>query len=109
MHELALMESLVSTIRERVIDAKVVGVKLQIGELTCVVPDALRFCFDVCAKGTLLEGAKLSITRVPGRGRCRDCSRVQSMDGPVLSCICGSWDVEILEGRELRLQEVEVI
>lgn len=103
------MESLVTTVRENVEDAKVVAVSLRVGELTCVVPAALRFCFDVCTRGTNLEGAEMRLESVPGRGRCRDCSREQVLVGAVVTCACGSWDVEILAGQELRLEEVEVI
>ena len=37
------------------------------------MPDAIRFCFDICCRGTLLEGANLEIIEVPGLGRCRQC------------------------------------
>jgi hydrogenase nickel incorporation protein HypA/HybF len=66
MHELALMESLVETVVENVGNAKVASVRLEVGRLAAVVPDSLRFCFDVCARGTSLEGAVLEIIEMTG-------------------------------------------
>ena len=66
MHELAISESIVEQVRERLPDARVVRVLVEVGALTAVVPDALRFSFDVCAQGTGLEGATLEIATTPG-------------------------------------------
>ena len=109
MHELALMESLVESVVERVGDARVTTVRLEVGRLTCVVPEALSFCFDVCASGTRLEGAAIEILEVEGRGRCRACGRELAVEPLGALCACGSADVEVLAGGELRLREVEVI
>lgn len=66
MHELSLMESLVETVDAQREGARVVVVRLEVGKRSCVAPDALRFCFDVCAHETALEGAKLDIIEMPG-------------------------------------------
>lgn len=109
MHELALMESLVETVRESVGEARVTLVRLEVGRLTCVVPEALSFCFDVCVSGTSLEGAAIEILEIEGRGRCRACGRERAVELPGGPCGCGAVDVEVLAGEELRLKEVEVI
>lgn len=66
MHELALMDSLVATVGERVGQSRVTAVRLRVGKLAAVAADALRFCFDVCAEGTCLEGAVLEIQETDG-------------------------------------------
>lgn len=109
MHELALMQSLVETVREKVGDARVTALRLEVGQLTCVVPEALSFCFDVCASGTTLEGAAIEILPIEGRGRCRACRRELRVELVGAACPCGGLDVELLAGDELRLKEVEVI
>ncbi len=109
MHELALMESLVATVEDGV-EGRVIRVCLEVGQLHAVVPDALRFSFDVCARGTRLEGASLEIVEIAARGRCQACGSEQAIDlGIPLPCACGSADVTVLAGRELRIREVEVI
>lgn len=109
MHELALMTSLVETVSERVAGARVISVKLEVGRFTCVVPDALSFCFEICAEGTALEGATLEIDQVPGRARCNDCGAEIAQTGWLALCDCGSANLELLAGQELRIREVEVI
>lgn len=60
------MDDLVSVVAEQVGEARVLVVRLEIGRRAGVVPDALRFCFDVCARGTTLEGASLDIVQTSG-------------------------------------------
>lgn len=108
MHELAITESVVTAVAERVGIAKVLRVQLEIGKLSGVVPDAVRFCFDACAEGTSLAGATLEIVESPGRAQCRDCRADVILDDLIALCPCGSANLEFLGGQELRIKEVEV-
>ena len=108
MHELSITESVVAAVTERVGVAKVLRVQLEIGKLSGVVPDAVRFCFDVCAEGTGLAGATLDIIETPGRAHCRDCRADVALDDFIALCTCGSANLELLSGQELRIKEVEV-
>lgn len=109
MHELALMESLLGLVAERLGEERAVVIRLEVGKLSGAIPDALSFCFEVCVKGTGLEGSRLEILEVPARGKCRDCQREEAVDSGLGLCPCGSAQVELLAGRELRLKEVEVL
>ena len=108
MHELAVTQSVVETITERTSGARVTSVRLDVGKLSGVVPDALAFCFELVVAGTPLEGAGLEITEPPGRALCRGCGSDFTVDQPILLCGCGSADVEVLAGQELRIRSVEV-
>jgi hydrogenase nickel incorporation protein HypA/HybF len=108
VHELALMESVVSEVIERVGPARVTTVRLEIGRLTAVIPDAMRFCFDVCAQGTSLEGATLEIASIPGRARCGSCGRERAIETYADLCDCGAAELSVLQGEELRIKNVEV-
>ena len=66
MHELALATEVVSICAARAEGARVVRVRLEVGRLAAVLPDALRFCFDACANGTLVQGAALDIIETQG-------------------------------------------
>lgn len=107
MHELSITESLVSTILERV-EGRVETVTLVVGRLSGVVPDSVRFCFDVCTQGTRLDGASLEIIEVAGQVRCHSCGSVAELPDDIRLCGCGSADVEIVGGQELRVKHVEV-
>ncbi len=106
MHELAVTESVVQMVLERIPDEKVVRVRLEIGRLTAVVPDAVAFCFEVCTRGTTLEGAVLEIDEIPARLLCRSCGAESGSE--LRLCGCGSADVQVIAGQELRIKEVEV-
>jgi hydrogenase nickel incorporation protein HypA/HybF len=108
MHELAIVEGVVDTVTERLPDAKISCVRLEIGALSGVVADALRFSFELATEGTNLEGATLEITEVSARCRCRACGRQFTPDGPILLCGCGSADAEVLAGQELKIAAVKV-
>lgn len=108
MHELAITESLVDAVIEHTGGASVTVIRLRVGKLSGVVPDALRFCFDMVSRGTGLEGARLEIEEPPGRASCRTCGVDFDLTDLILLCPCGSADVEVLAGRELALGSVEV-
>ena len=109
MHELAITQSVVSAVAERIGSARVTRVVLEVGWLAGVVPDTIAFCFDVCTEGTMLEGAALDIVRIPARGRCPACARDVDVTDPLGGCQCGSHVLDLVGGQELRIKEVEVI
>lgn len=106
MHELAITQSVVDAVTERTGTAPVTTVRLRVGRLAGVVPDAMRFCFELVTAGTPLEGADLEIEQPEGRGRCRTCGAQFRLTDLVLLCACGSADVEVLAGRELAVASV---
>ncbi|MHB8384012.1 MAG: hydrogenase maturation nickel metallochaperone HypA/HybF [Candidatus Binataceae bacterium] len=108
MHELAITESVIDAVTERLGEAKVVRIQLEIGKLSGVLPEAVRFCFDIAADGTPLGGAKLEIIETSGRALCRACGAEIELDGPIVLCPCGSANLEFTGGTELRIVEVEV-
>jgi hydrogenase nickel incorporation protein HypA/HybF len=109
MHELSITRNIVAIVSERAHGATVARVTLEVGKLSAVIPDAIRFCFDVVAKGTVLEGAQLDVIEIPGRGRCRDCGNDFELRQLVERCSCGSADVERLAGEELTITQMVTI
>lgn len=108
MHELALTDGIVQLVRERLGDERVARVRLEVGRLMAVVPEAMRFCFDVCSRGTSLDGATLEIDEVAARIRCARCGEETQLEDAIALCPCGSAEVEVIAGNELRIKEVEV-
>jgi hydrogenase nickel incorporation protein HypA/HybF len=108
MHELAIAESVVSSVLERTEGRRVNVVRLRVGRLSGVVPDALTFCFELAAAGTALAGATLQVVEEDGRAHCRTCGRDFALGDAFLLCDCGSADVELVSGRELCVTSVEV-
>ncbi len=108
MHELALMESIVEAVEAKVHPARVGRLRLQIGQLAGVLPETIQFCFALCARGTALDGARLEIDEVCGRGRCRRCGSELVMETSADPCPCGSAEVDVTGGRELRIATLEL-
>jgi hydrogenase nickel incorporation protein HypA/HybF len=108
MHELVLMEGVVAAVEAQVRPARVSRVRLQIGHLAGVLPETMHFCFGLCTRGTALDGAVLEIDEVLGRGRCRRCGGDVLMETSDDPCRCGSSEIDILRGRELLVEQVEV-
>jgi hydrogenase nickel incorporation protein HypA/HybF len=67
VHELSITRNVVAIVSERAQGQRVTRVRLEIGRLSAVVPDSIRFCFDICAQGTPLEGAALEIIESAGQ------------------------------------------
>ena len=109
MHELGIVQEILAIVSEHGKGAKVTRVVLEIGKLSAVLPDAVRFCFDLCSEDTVAEGAQLEIIETPGRARCRDCAAELTLERPFGRCGCGCSDLEWLAGEELRIKDMEVI
>jgi len=113
MHEmgiaLQIVEIATASIPADAGDVRVEKVHLKIGKLAAVVPESLRFCFDVAIKDTALEGALLVIEELPVVARCRDCGHRWTIHEPAFKCEnCGSGSLEILSGRELDIESIEI-
>jgi hydrogenase nickel incorporation protein HypA/HybF len=108
VHELAVIQGVVDQVTARLGQTRVIEVHLTIGRLSGVVPDALRFCFDLAAAGTILDGAALEIDEPDGRARCRTCQRDFTVARPILLCPCGSADVQVISGQEMLIRSVKV-
>jgi hydrogenase nickel incorporation protein HypA/HybF len=108
MHELAITQSVVDTVLRRTGAQPVTVVRLRVGRLTGVIPEAMQFCFELTTEGTPLEGATLQIDQPVGRAHCRTCDDDFDLPDLILLCPCGSADVEVLNGRELEVASVDV-
>ena len=68
MHELGITRNVVAICAERADGAQVLRVTLEIGKRAGVMAESVRFCFDICARGTPVEGAMLEIIEPLGEG-----------------------------------------
>ena len=108
MHELGITRNVVAICAERADGARVIRVTLEIGKLAAVMPDSVRFCFDICTQGTVVEGAALDIIETAGRARCRDCNGEVALTELFGRCGCGSVNLQLIAGEEVKIKEMEV-
>jgi hydrogenase nickel incorporation protein HypA/HybF len=108
MHEMAITQSVVEAVCEHAAGRRVHSVRVEVGALCAVVPDAMQFCFGLATEGTAADGARLDLDVRPGLAHCRSCGREFELSDLILLCPCGSADVEVLAGRELKILSLEV-
>jgi hydrogenase nickel incorporation protein HypA/HybF len=112
MHELSICESIVGVIEQQAVAQsfkKVNIVRLEIGPLAGVEIEALHFSFDVVTKGSIADGAKLEVIKLPLDGWCVPCAMSVPIKQRFDACpTCGGYQVQITGGDEFRIKEVEV-
>lgn len=112
MHEVSLMEQTVDMAVACAIAQgaeKIHTIKLRIGDLSGVIPEAMQFAFSVVTAGTIAEGATLAIESVPARCYCPTCQQEFEPQDIIYACPnCDQLSTEIRQGKELELAAVEV-
>lgn len=112
MHEMSIAEGVIQVLEEQAVAQafhRVTCVRLEIGPLAAVEPESLRFCFDAVTRGTLAEGARLEIIDLPGEAWCLQCAAQVPIRQRYDSCIhCGSYQLQVTCGDELRIKDLEV-
>jgi hydrogenase nickel incorporation protein HypA/HybF len=112
MHEYSIMQSaLDQALREARLAgaARVHEIRLRVGVLSGVVPDALQFAFETLVPGTAAADAVLTIEEVPARFWCASCRREFVSPNLYAECPdCGGASGELRAGRELELCSMEV-
>jgi hydrogenase nickel incorporation protein HypA/HybF len=112
MHELSLAEGMLELVAGAAhADGaqKVRTVWLELGALSHVEVHALRSCFDVVTRGSIAEGAALEIVTTPGRAWCMPCGRQVSLARLGDACpACGSHQLQVVGGEEMRVLEIAV-
>jgi hydrogenase nickel incorporation protein HypA/HybF len=89
--------------------ARIVRLRLRIGDLAGVVPEALTFAFEAMKADTPAAEAEMEVERVPARLACRDCRcEFEPESFPAACPECGGWTVDVLRGNELDLLSVEM-
>ena len=112
MHEMSIAESIVELVEA---EARADGftqlraIRLRLGVLGHVAPEALRFCFEAVARGTVAEGARLEIEMIQAAGRCCGCGAHWPLQERFESCAgCGDFPMQMITGDEMRVAELEV-
>ncbi len=113
MHELGIMTGVMESATRAAHDAgatKLLKVSLSIGEMTEAVEDALVFAFEALTEGDPFTcDAELTINMVRPKSRCLECGEVFEHDRFHMFCpACDSFATELLAGRELQIDSIEV-
>ncbi|MGY2811787.1 hydrogenase maturation nickel metallochaperone HypA [Bradyrhizobium sp. USDA 4506] len=111
MHEMALCQSIIEIIEDearRRSLSQLRSVCLEIGALSHVAPEAIKFCFAVVAARTIAESAALKIVELPGGAWCMSCSKSVEIPRRGERCpCCGSYQLQVTAGEQMRVKELE--
>lgn len=112
MHEVSLMESaLEAAVRHaKGQNAKRIhAITLDVGALSGVVPEALEFAFEAVTRGTMADGATLTVNAIPLACHCAACDLEFEAEDLTAACpACGAWSPDVRRGQELLLAALEV-
>jgi hydrogenase nickel incorporation protein HypA/HybF len=110
VHELSLAQSMLAIVEQAARQGgfrRVERIRLEIGRISCVAPEALRLCIEAVARGSVAEGARLEILEIAGEGRCRQCGSTTPLDEPYGVCPdCGA-PLDICAGNEMRVKDID--
>ena len=107
MHELSLVENLITQIRQHAEGRPVKNITVTVGVMTCVDPDAMAFCFAACRTDAGLSDTELIIERQLAAGYCQDCGATFTVEQLIQPWECGSLRVAIDGGIDILLKELE--
>lgn len=112
MHEMSIAARVIDTAWKYVptdSNTRLRRINLILGKLSGVSKSALCTCFEALVRGTPSEGAKLSIVEVPILVKCSQCGvKSEQEELPFLCASCGSLCNDIISGRELQIDSIEV-
>ncbi len=112
MHEMGICQSILDASFEAAEAegaTRIKEIRISVGELTEVVDFALQFAFESLSPGTLAEGGKLVVNRIPAKSRCPSCGTEFEHDRFETTCPeCGNPFNENIAGRELLIDSVDV-
>jgi hydrogenase nickel incorporation protein HypA/HybF len=110
MHEASIVEELIAAAARRTpAGARVLEVRVKVGLLTGVSPDAMAFYFEALAPEALGPEARLVARLEPLRGRCTACGRsFETAEASWLCASCGAPTLVFENGDELDLEALVV-
>ena len=112
MHEMSIAQSVINIVKEEMTknDATILrSVRLNIGQMTAIVPEALSFCFEIITADTEMEGARLIMDIIPLRGYCHACNKEFDIEDYAFNCpLCGGTKIDTISGQDLAIVEIEV-
>jgi hydrogenase nickel incorporation protein HypA/HybF len=111
MHEASIMQNVFDLAFARLQQesaTRIVRLRLRVGALAGVVPEALTFAFEAMKADTPAAQAEMEVERLSARLVCRDCHREFEPESFPAPCPdCGNWALDVRQGQELDLVLVE--
>ena len=112
MHEVAIAQEIIEIVKgylPKTNNVSVKSIKVDLGDFSNIMPDALKFGFEVLIQDSELKGALLELNHIPLKIRCNSCGTESELEEPFFYCPkCSSGSVVIITGTEMRVVEIEL-
>ncbi len=113
MHELPVTESILDIAlrhAEKAQAQRITDLYLVIGQLATIVDDSIQFYWDIIARDTIAEGARLHFKRIPTQLKCQDCNLEYEPVELEFTCPeCNSFHIQVVAGNEFYMDSIEVV
>ena len=110
MHELSIAQSILAIAQKAAPpDVIITGVNIQVGELSSIEIESLKFAFTAIRDETVLQKADLNIDIIPGEAQCAECNNIFHLPAFGHPCPrCQGFSLKILRGREMKVTSLTV-
>ncbi|PLX04234.1 MAG: hydrogenase maturation nickel metallochaperone HypA [Marinilabiliales bacterium] len=112
MHELSIATNVVEIVEEEAKAKqaqKVTKLELEVGALSGVVMDALKFAMEEAVKNTIMQNASIHYHVIDGIAKCENCSEQFDTEEYFSPCLkCGHPYTDIIQGKELKIKSINI-
>jgi hydrogenase nickel incorporation protein HypA/HybF len=109
VHELSICTAIAKIAHNAAAGRPVERVRVDVGYLRQVVPDTLRYSWEMVVFGTPLDGVPLEVREVPAIIECRQCRARTTLEDPIFRCsACGSTETDVTSGDELFVTSLDL-
>lgn len=112
MHEMTIAMSIIDIVCQKANNEKaykINSVELEIGDLSGIMIDSLKFCFEAACKNTIANGAELNINKINAKAFCKTCKKEFKMESDFYPCpTCDDFNFEIVTGKELSIKSFNI-
>ena len=112
VHEVGIIQSvldLAEALARQNGATRILEIRMRVGRMTGIVPEALEHAFVVLRQGSMAETARLAAEFVPGVFWCQACAAEFESDDLVGGCpTCKEPSFDLRRGREMAVESLEV-
>lgn len=110
MHELGIVLEIFDLIEEIMQEQnlkKVSTVTVEVGELSGVISDYLKECWDVAKLDGTFNDTQLIIENIPAKAKCSCGNEFEMLKNERTCPVCRKNDYEVISGRQFQVKQIE--
>jgi len=110
MHELSIAKNIIDIASESARQNRIIRIKeieIEVGSISGIVVESLEFALEMSVRDTVLENAKTTIIKIPGKAKCLNCNLEFEIDSYYAQCPeCQNYNFDVIQGKELRVKSL---